>query len=51
MKPDYQVDFEKVKTVEDVILILEVLHLGFGTQVKGLEKIIHLLKPYEDEPN
>lgn len=40
----YEIDFEKVNTLEDVKDILKGLDLKFSTGYKNLDKIEHLLK-------
>ena len=40
----YEIDFEKVNTLEDVKDILKGLDLIFSTGYKNLDKIEHLLK-------
>lgn len=41
----YEIDFEKVNTLEDVKDILKGLDLTFSTGYRNLERIKHLLKP------
>lgn len=41
----YEIDFEKINTVEDVKDILKGLDLTFSTGYRNLERIKHLLKP------
>lgn len=48
MDPKYKIDFDKVKTFEDMKLILESLDLSYTEECVGLQKIKHLLKPIED---
>jgi len=40
----YKIDFEKVKTLEDVIRILKVLNVSFKPYTKGLDEIKDLVK-------
>jgi len=40
----YKIDFEKVKTLEDVIRILKVLDVAFEPYTKGLDEIKDLTK-------
>jgi hypothetical protein len=40
----YKIDFEKVKTLEDVIRILKVLDVAFEPYTKGLDEIKDLIK-------
>lgn len=40
----YKIDFEKVKTLEDVIRILKVLDVAFEPSAKGLDQIKDLVK-------
>lgn len=40
----YKIDFEKVKTLEDVIRIFKVLDVSFGLHTKGLDEIKDLIK-------
>lgn len=40
----YKIDFEKVKTLEDVIRILKVLDIAFEPNTKNLDEIKDLIK-------
>ena len=41
----YEIDFEKINTVEDIKDILKGLDLTFSTGYRNLERIKHLVKP------
>lgn len=49
MEKLYRIDFDKVKSLDDVILILKSLEIRYSTECKDFEDIHHLLT--EIEPN
>ena len=45
----YEFDYDKIKTVEDVIELLKGLQLSFSENYNGIEKIRHIIKEKTDE--
>jgi len=45
----YEFDFDKIKTVEDVIELLKGLQISFSENYKGIENIRHIIKEKKDE--
>ena len=44
----YEFDFDKIKTVEDVIELLKGLQITFSENYKGIESIRHIIKEKND---
>ena len=40
----YEFDFDKIKTVEDVIEVLKGLQISFSENFAGIEQVRHLIK-------
>ena len=45
----YEFDFNKIKTVEDVIEVLKGLHISFSENFAGIEQVRHLIKEKNPE--
>ena len=45
----YEFDFEKIKTVENVIEVLKGLQISFSENFAGIEQVRHLIKEKNSE--
>lgn len=44
METRYEFDFDKIKTLEDVIQVLKSMKISFGSGYPGFEEVKHLVK-------